>query len=103
MALDATARRRWFGGAMLLAAVIVLIGGETLVKERLGLMASLICWLVCLVFTGLAILAAFLDVRALRRRTLQEQRDLFEATLKKIESEVETRPGQPDRTRRRAG
>jgi hypothetical protein len=103
MALDATARRRWFGGVMLLAALAVLICEETVFKERLGLLASLICWLICLVFTGLAILAAFLDVRALRRRTLQEQRDLFEATLKKIEAESGSKPSHSDRPRRRAG
>jgi hypothetical protein len=95
MALDATARRRWFGGANLLVALAMVVCGETVLKERLGPSATLIYWLVCLVFTGLAILVAFLDVWALQRRIRQEQRDLFDTTLKKIQAEAETKPRQP--------
>jgi hypothetical protein len=100
MALDATARRRWFGGVMLLAALGMLICGETVLKEWLETIAALIYWLVCLVFTCLAIIAAFLDVRALRHRTRQEQRDLFESTLKKIQAEAENKGRQAGRSHR---
>ena len=97
MPLDATARRRWFGAVVLLAAVGMLIGGETVLKGKLGDLTFIAYWLVCLAFTGLAIVVAFLDVRALQRRVRQEQRDLFETTLKKIRTEAGNRQGRADR------
>ena len=100
MALDATARRRWFGALALLAALAILIGGETLLKGKLGGLGFMFYWLVCLVFTCLAIVIAFLDARALRRQTRQTQDDLFDATLKQIETEAKARRGRPDRRRR---
>ena len=102
MALDATARRRWFGALVLLAALGMLIGGETVLKGRLGNLAFILYWLVCFGLTGLAILIAFLDVRALQRRTRQEQHELFETTLKEIETEAKAKPGRPDRRQRRS-
>jgi hypothetical protein len=104
MAFDATARRRWFGGVVLLAALAMVVGGETVLRDRLSPLATLIYWLLCMVFTGLAVVVALLDVRALQRRTQQEQRALFEATLKKIHTEAETRsqpPPPPPRGQRR--
>ena len=102
MALDATARRRWFGAVVLLAALGMLICGETVLKGKLGDLTFIGYWLVCFGFTGLAIVVAFLDARALQRRTRQEQRDLFEATLKQIETEARTRARRPDRRRGRS-
>ena len=98
MALDATARRRWLGAIIVLAAMAMVICGETVLRDRLGPLATLAYWLGCLVLTSLAILVALLDVRALRHRTRREERALFEATLKKIQSEVETRPRPPGRS-----
>ncbi len=98
MGLDATARRRWFGALALLAALLMLLGGETLLKaylHRPGLL-PLIYWLVCLGFTGLAVLAALFDVRALQHRTRQEQRDLFDDTLRKIEQDAQNKPRPPE-------
>ena len=91
MALDATARRRWIGASALLAALAMLILGETVLHERLRNIAFLAYWLVCFAFTGLAILAAFLDVRALQHRTRQEERDLLETTLKEIETDANSK------------
>jgi len=102
MALDATARRRWFGAVVLLAALAMLICGQTVLKGKLGAVAFIAYWLLCFGLTGLAILVAFLDARALQRRTRQEQRNLFEATLKEIESEARTRPHRPDGRRRQS-
>ena len=92
MGLDATARRRWFGGIVLFAALAMLLVGETLLKGRLAGFSFLIYWLVCFVLTTLAIIIAFLDVRALQRRIHQEQRELLETTLKKIEREAKNKP-----------
>ena len=91
MALDATRRRRWFGAVALMAALAMVLGGETALKERLSAVSFLLYWLICLALTGLAILMAFLDVRALRRRIRQEQHDLLESTLTKIETEARSR------------
>jgi hypothetical protein len=99
MALDANARRRWFGAIAVLAALAMVICGETVLRDRLDPFATLIYWLVCMILTGVAVMMAFLDVRALGQRTRQEQRALFEATLKKIKSDVEARPQPPDRHR----
>jgi hypothetical protein len=97
MALDATARRRWFGVLVLLIAIGMLIAGETVLKGRMGDWGFLFYWLVCLGFTGLAIVVAFLDARALGRRTRKEAHDLFETTLKDIERDAEARPDRRDR------
>ena len=91
MALDATGRRRWIGAAVLLTALAMLAGGETALKGRLGEIAFLAYWLACLALTGLAIFIAFLDVRALQRRTRQEHRDLLDSTLKEIETDARRR------------
>jgi hypothetical protein len=98
MRLDATARRRWFGALTLFAALAMVICGETVLRDRLGPLKTLLYWLACMVLAGVAIVVALLDVRALQRRTRREQHELFEATLKKIQSEVQTKPSQPGRT-----
>jgi hypothetical protein len=100
MALDATARRRWFGAFALLAALGMLILGQTVLNEKLQGLAFLAYWLVCFGLTGLAILVALLDARATQRRTRQQQRDILDAALKEIESEASARV-RPRRRRRR--
>ena len=97
MALDATARRRWFGALVLLAALGMLVGGETILKGKLVNLGFIFYWLVCFLLTGLAIAIACMDARALARRTHQEQHDLFEKTLKQIEAEAKARPRRPER------
>jgi hypothetical protein len=101
MALDATARRRWFGVIALAAALVMLLCGETVLKEKLKNLTFVYYWMVCFGFTCLAILIALWDARALRRRTTREHRDLFEATLKEIEAKARTKP--PPRDLRRNG
>jgi hypothetical protein len=78
-------QRRWFGASCLLAALAMLVAGETVLRGRLDGYAFLLFWLACFAFTGMAIVVAFLDVSALRRRTRNEQRELVESTLKEIE------------------
>ncbi len=101
MALDATTSRRWVGAILVLAAVAMVICGETVLKASLGPLAFVAYWLVCLALTGLAIVVAFLDARALQRRTRKEQRDLFDTTLKQIETDARTRARQRDHHRRK--
>jgi hypothetical protein len=102
MALDATTRRRWFGALVLLAALGMLIGGETFLKGKLESLAFIFYWLVCFGLTGLAMLIAILDARALQRRIRQEQHDLFDTTLKQIETEAKATPRRPDRRKSRS-
>jgi hypothetical protein len=103
MALDPTTRRRWVGAIIVLAAVAMVICGETVLRDRMGPFATLLYWMGCLVLTSLAIVVALLDVRALRNRTRLEERALFESTLKKIQSELEARPRPPNRSSNGAG
>ena len=99
MALDATARRRWLGALVLLAALGMLIGGETVLKGKLGGLGFMFYCLVCFALTGLAIAIAFLDARALERQTRQEQHDLYATTLKDIETKAKARRRRPGRRR----
>jgi membrane protein implicated in regulation of membrane protease activity len=101
MALDATARRRWFGAVVLLAALAMLICGTTVWKGMLGGLTFLYYWMACFVLTILAIIIAFLDARALQRRTREEQHDLFATTLKQIETEARSRSNRRNRRQKR--
>jgi hypothetical protein len=89
--MDATARRRWFGVLVLVVALALLVAGDTVLKGRLGPVAFLAYWLVCLALTGIAVFVAMLDFRALRFRMREENRRLFENTLKQIESDAEAK------------
>jgi len=96
MALNSTTGRRWFGALALLGALGMLLCGETVFRGRLSKLGFVVYWLVCIGFTGLAMIAAFLDLRALQRRIRQEQRELIERTLKEIETEARrTKPPPP--------
>lgn len=94
MGLEANARRRWFGALMLGAALAMLIAGETWLKGRLRQVGFLLYWMLCFVFTAAAIVVAFLDARAIQRRTRHEARELLQNTLGKIETEVRQKPRQ---------
>ncbi|HEV2395182.1 MAG TPA: hypothetical protein VG146_22755 [Verrucomicrobiae bacterium] len=100
MGLDATARRRLLGVLVLLAALGMLIAGETVLKQWLSGFRFLVYWLGCFFLTGLAILSAYLDVRALRRETRREERDLIESTIKDIQAEPNPRRNPPGKGRR---
>lgn len=91
-------RRRWLGAGCLVAALAMLVAGETVLHGRLDGYAFLLFWLACFAFTGSAIVVAFLDVSALRSRTRNEQRELVENTLKEIEQSKRRKAGEePDR------
>jgi|SRR6516162_4708017 hypothetical protein len=95
MAFDATTRRRWGGILVLIAALGMLIAGETVLQGRLQNVAFVLYWLLCLILTTAAIIIAFLDARALRRQTREEARDLLQSTLKEIETDAKARRGRP--------
>jgi hypothetical protein len=88
MAPDATVRRRRLGALMLLAALAMLVAGQTILKTRLKDLGFLLYWLLCFILTGAAILVAYLDALALKRRSKREARELLETTLSEIESDA---------------
>jgi membrane protein implicated in regulation of membrane protease activity len=93
MTRDATTFRRVLGAACLTGALAMLIAGQTVLRPRLRDLPFLLYWFVCFLFTGAAILIAFLDARAVQRRTRREARDLLEATLNRIETDARNKPG----------
>jgi len=95
MELDATARRRWFGALCLACALVMLVFGQTVLDGRLSKVVFLLYWLLCFVFTGLAMIAAVRDLRFVSQKTRQEQRQLLEDTLKEIETKAKARKQKP--------
>lgn len=88
------ARRRWFGGLVLLLALGLLIAGETILKARLQGLGFVLYWLCCLMLTAAAIVVAWVDARAVQSKGRREARELVENTLGDIEADVhrKTRP-----------
>jgi hypothetical protein len=91
MDLDANMRRRWLGGAALSASLVMLVLGETLLKDRLRAIPFLLYWLACFCLTSLAMLVALMDARSLRRRAREQRRDLLTTALKEIEVKAKGR------------
>ena len=91
MKLSAKARRRWFGAFCLLGALGLLLAGETKPQGRLTGVNFILYWLLCLILTLCAMLAALLDVFALRREQRARQRALIESTIEEIQAS-HTRP-----------
>jgi len=92
-----TTRRRWLGTTVLVAALVMLVAGETTLKSRLGPVAQLLYWLGCLALTVTAIVVALADARAARREIHREEQDLLQATLNEIGTKAKAR-GQGERS-----
>ena len=92
MGSDTVIVRRWVGAVALLAALAMVICGETVLQERLNGLGFLLYWVICLGLTGCAVAVAFLDVHRLKQVTRTEQRKLFETTVKEIVADAETKP-----------
>ena len=86
MKQSAKSRRRWFGAICLLGALGLLLAGETQPGGRLSGITFIFYWLLCLVLTLLAMIAALLDVFALRRENRDHQRALIESTIEEIQT-----------------
>ena len=84
---SADAMRRWLGLFCLTMAAAMLTWGQTLLKPLLEGWLYIGYWTLCFVFTFGAIMIALLDIRALRRRTRREQKELLERTLAEVEEE----------------
>lgn len=86
-------RRRWFGAVCVVAAVAMLVFGETKPPAGASLSLFVAYWTGCFALAALAMLTAILDARALRHEARDEQRTLFENTLQNIETEKRRRAG----------
>ena len=76
---------------MLGIAVAMLLMGLTVLKGFLGGMAYLFYWLACIVFTFLALIFAFADLRQVRQRSRDEQRELIEHELDGLHEQAKAR------------
>jgi len=64
----------------------MLLAGQTRPGGQLTGVTYILYWLLCLVLTLLAMIAALMDVFALRRENRNHQRALIESTLEEIEA-----------------
>lgn len=85
MRQDWTNRRRWIGAGALVIALGLLVLGQTALESRLRGENFLVYWSVCLAATGVAVITALLDVKALRHRARREQHDLLETALRNVQ------------------
>jgi hypothetical protein len=90
--LNATFKRRWLGALVLLAAIGMLVVGQTVLDKRITGIAFAIYWLACFGLTGTAIIIAYLDARAGARRICNEEREMLNTALRQIQSDARNRP-----------
>lgn len=76
----------------------MLVLGQTLLRDSLGRTGFVIFWFLCFASTMMAVLVALWDLFAVRRRTREEQRALFEDTLAEIARREATRRKPPPQT-----
>jgi hypothetical protein len=82
---------RWLAALFLAAALIMLVTGQTLLRERLHQFGFVIFWMTCFVFTFLAMCLALLDAAVTRHRAREEQRAFFERTFEDIARQKEVK------------
>ena len=90
-------RRRALGALFLIASLVMLIAGETVLGDRLRArpLAFLVFWMGCFMFVGLAFLMALLDLAVVRRRTRQQHRELLEEAMRQIARSKELKAKRP--------
>jgi hypothetical protein len=86
-------RHRKRGMIFLIIAVLMLLLGETVLRHSLTQVPFILYWMACFVFTGLAIIFAFLDVAGVQRQAREEQRELLEKTIHEIARQKEAKTG----------
>ncbi len=74
-------RRRWFGSLYVILAAGMVLWGEIVFKSKLDGVTFLVYWTACFVLTGLAILSAILDIRAMRKEIVSRQKDILNKVL----------------------
>ncbi len=89
MAFIPDQRRRWFGLFYLIASAGMLIWGLTLLRHILRGWLFIAFWFACFLCAVLALVMAWLDLRAIRRHVRCEQRELLNQALDRIAREAE--------------
>ena len=84
-------RRRRLGTICLMIAVGMLVAGQTVFEPLLFGRRFLVYWLVCFLFTFLAMLAAFSEWLAVWMQAREEQRNLLKQAMTSVERDAETR------------
>jgi len=97
---SAKTRRRWFGALCLFGALALLLAGQTRPGGRLVGVTFILYWLLCLILTVLAMIAALVDAFALRRENRAHQRALIESTLEEIQTRRKPVSGDDSRSAR---
>jgi hypothetical protein len=87
-------RRRVIGAIFLVAAIVMVVTGETFLRDKLRANPAyfVLFWMICVVLLGLAVLIAILDMAVVRRQIHDEQQELLETTIRQIEREKSRRP-----------
>jgi hypothetical protein len=93
MPIDRTVRRRWIGAAVLAAAMVMLLAGQSFLKERLTGVPFMLYWLVCFLLTMSAMLIALRDALTLQQRGRKAHKELLQDALTEIETEARARRG----------
>ena len=88
--------RRGFGLFFLVMAAGLLILGQTALHPLLHGVGFIIYWLVCFIFTASTMLMALLDVRAVRRQSRNQQRELIEHTLREAIPKRDEKAREPE-------
>jgi carbon starvation protein CstA len=89
----------------LILAAVMLIWGQTWLKPHLHGGGYVWYWVVCMVLTWLAVVTAWLDLRAIRRRQRDKHQALINRALQGLEdaSTPERPPPNPNREQEGAG
>ena len=87
--------RRKLGILCLAVPAGMVVLGQTILKPRLDGLAFLAYWFICFLFTIAAIFIALLDLRAVRRQTRDETRELLEKTFGEAESDSQDKSPPP--------
>lgn len=90
-------RRRWFGLFYLIASAGLLIWGLTLLRPVLRGWLFIAYWCACFVCALLALLTAWLDMRAIRRQARADRRELLSQALTHISREARGHTDEPNR------
>ena len=91
------------GGVALVTALLMLILGQTVLQPALAGIVFLLYWLVCLALTGLAILAALVDVRVTSLELKRQNRALLEQTVREIQADAMERHKEPKQAKGNPG
>jgi hypothetical protein len=82
-------RRRWFGLFYLISSGGLLVWGLTLLHPVLRGWLFVAYWFACFLCALLALVMAWLDLRAIRRQARAERRELLDQALSRISRDAQ--------------